>query len=216
MQVIAQLAAALDVSVDDLLQEVGIPTARTAAPTNEVDELWPLLHSPARETLVKVGHRVVRDAARHGASGFLKALCSLFRYLHAEHACHTRKGHSSWVLLDQLTAGNRNLVPFRSEQRHGWILLRLLSRSETMATMVSIAYQVVEHSLERGIEREGEHMRSRLAFLHIDGARERADLRVSTSTTNDVHHFIVNGGVRYSEIHEAPQAEWATPNQSPA
>jgi XRE family transcriptional regulator, master regulator for biofilm formation len=67
VQVIAQLAAALDVSVDDLLREIGLPSARKLEPTNRVEELWPRLRTAERETVVRIVEAVLDLQDRYGS-----------------------------------------------------------------------------------------------------------------------------------------------------
>ena len=59
VQVVAQIAAALDVPMDDLVRDMGLPLAPSAAPYSKVAQIWQQLHGPSRRTYLDVGESLV-------------------------------------------------------------------------------------------------------------------------------------------------------------
>ena len=59
VQVVAQIAAALDVPMDDIVRDMGLPLAVSAASHNRVTEIWQQLHGPSRRTYLDIGESLM-------------------------------------------------------------------------------------------------------------------------------------------------------------
>ena len=59
VQVVAQIASALDVPMDDIVRDMGLPLTVSVAPYSKVAEIWQQLHGPSRRAYLDIGESLV-------------------------------------------------------------------------------------------------------------------------------------------------------------